>query len=272
MSLKLNFQEIRNIFELFYTMSGIRIVLFDADYNEVLAYPENKCRFCSLMHSEKELSQKCRESDLAAFGECKKSDKIYIYKCHAGLVEATIPLKDNNKIIGYMMFGQITDLKDKSALGEFVGEINHRYGLECTPKGIRYRNEKRIAAAAKLLEICMDYIMLKDMIVPDNNRITRLAREYIADNLCSDIKIGDVCEYADTCRTKLYNAFADDCGVGIAEYIRRERLKLAYSLLKSGEFTVAEVSEKSGFSDYNYFSRIFKRRYGISPYKIFKTE
>ncbi|MDY4586697.1 MAG: AraC family transcriptional regulator, partial [Oscillospiraceae bacterium] len=45
-----------------------------------------------------------------------------------------------------------------------------------------------------------------------------------------------------------------------------------YSLLKSGEFTVAEVSEKSGFSDYNYFSRIFKRRYGISPYKIFKTE
>ncbi|MBS6831448.1 MAG: helix-turn-helix transcriptional regulator [Clostridiales bacterium] len=49
-------------------------------------------------------------------------------------------------------------------------------------------------------------------------------------------------------------------------------LKLAYSLLKSGEFTVAEVSEKSGFSDYNYFSRIFKRRYGISPYKIFKTE
>ena len=114
--------------------------------------------------------------------------------------------------------------------------------------------------------------MLKDMIVPDNNRITRLAREYIADNLCSDIKIGDVCEYADTCRTKLYNAFADDCGMGIAEYIRRERLKLAYSLLKSGEFTVAEVSEKSGFSDYNYFSRIFKRRYGISPYKIFKTE
>ena len=87
-----------------------------------------------------------------------------------------------------------------------------------------------------------------------------------------DIKIGDVCEYADTCRTKLYNAFADDCGVGIAEYIRHERLKLAYSLLKSGEFTVAEVSEKSGFSDYNYFSRIFKRRYGISPYKIFKTE
>ena len=97
MSLKLNFQEIRNIFELFYTMSGIRIVLFDADYNEVLAYPENKCRFCSLMHSEKELSQKCRESDLAAFGECKKSDKIYIYKCHAGLVEATYPLKTTTR-------------------------------------------------------------------------------------------------------------------------------------------------------------------------------
>lgn len=271
MSLRLNIREIKNIFELFYTMSGIRIVLFDADHNEVLAHPKNKCRFCASMHSTKELAQKCRESDATAFDECKNSDKIYIYKCHAGLVEATIPLKDNNKIIGYMMFGQITDLKDKAALQELVDAVNRRYNLECTPKGIKCRSEKQIAAAAKLLEICMNYILLKEMIIPDNNRITRLSKEYIADNLCSDIKIGDICEYADTCRTKLYEAFARDCGMGVAEYIRRERLKLAHSLLKSGEFSVAEVSERSGFSDYNYFSRIFKHRYGISPYKIFKT-
>lgn len=268
MNIKLNVGELKNIMELFYTMSGIRIVVLDAGYNEVLAYPENKCRFCSLIHSIKELSEKCRESDVASFEECKRTGEIYIYKCHAGLVEATIPLKDNNKIIGYMMFGQITDLKDKSALEKFVKEINRRYSLECTPKGIRYRSEKQIAAAAKLLEICMNYIMLKEMIIPDNNRITRLAKEYIADNLCADIKMSDICEYAHTCRTKLYEAFADDCGMGIAEYIRRERLKYAYSLLKSGEFSVAEVSEKSGFSDYNYFSRIFKRRYGLSPYKL----
>lgn len=270
MDLKLNIAELKNILELFYTMSGIRIVIFDANYNEILAYPKSKCKFCSLIHSTPPLSQMCRKSDMAAFEQCKSSDEIYIYKCHFGLVEAIIPFKDNNKIIGYMMFGQITDLKDKSELEKFVKTINAEYGIECTSKGIRYRSEKQISAAAKLLEICMNYIMLKEMIIPDNNRITMLAKEYILKNLCSDIKISDICELTHTCRTKLYKIFADDCDMGIAEYIRKERLKFAYSLLKSGELSVAEISEKSGFSDYNYFSRVFKRQYGISPYKAFK--
>ncbi|MBQ2389774.1 MAG: PocR ligand-binding domain-containing protein, partial [Clostridia bacterium] len=30
---------------------------------------------------------------------------MHIYKCHAGLVEAAMPIKNENKIIGYMMLG-----------------------------------------------------------------------------------------------------------------------------------------------------------------------
>lgn len=56
--------------------------------------------------------------------------------------------------------------------------------------------------------------------------------------------------------------------MGVASYIKEKRLALAYDLLKTTELSVGEVSEKSGFYDYNYFSRVFKRRYGASPYKI----
>ncbi|MBD9009716.1 MAG: AraC family transcriptional regulator [Clostridiales bacterium] len=57
--------------------------------------------------------------------------------------------------------------------------------------------------------------------------------------------------------------------MGVAEYIRKKRLEYACSMLKSGELSVAEVSEKAGFSDYNYFSRLFKKHYGVSPHKKF---
>lgn len=267
MSLKLNIDELKKILELFYTLSGIRIVVFDENYAEIIAYPEEKCRFCSIIRTVGHLSKECRRCDIEAFEKCREIDGIYIYKCHAGLTEATLPLKDRNKIIGYMMFGQITDLKDKTALEEFVDRINRSHNLECTPKGIKYRSEKQINAAAGLLEICTNYILLKEMIMPDSSRITRLAKEYINSNLGSEIRIKDICEYSDTSRTRLYEAFKDDCNMGVAEYIRKRRLEYAYSMLKSGELSVTEVSDKAGFSDYNYFSRLFKKHYGVSPYK-----
>lgn len=267
MSLKLNMNELEKTLELFYTLSGIRIVVFDENYTEITAYPKEKCGFCSVINSEGLFAKECRNCDVSAFERCKDSGEIYIYKCHAGLTEAAIPLKDHNKIIGYMMFGQITDLKDKTALRKFVDEINLSYNISCTPEGIRYRSKKQINAAAQLLEICTNYILLKEMIMPDNNRITRLAKKYIKENLGTELKISDICEYADTSRTKLYEAFKADCGMGVAEYIRKKRLEYAHGLLKSGELQIAEVSEKAGFSDYNYFSRLYKKYYGISPYK-----
>lgn len=270
--MKLNTTELENTLKLFFTLSGIRIVIFDEKYNEVIAYPKNKCQFCSEMASVPYLSNKCRQCDINAFEKCRESDGIYIYKCHMGLTEATLPLKDRNKIIGYMMFGQITDIKDRAKLEEFVKNINLIYDVECTPKELKYRNKNQISAAAQLLEICTNYILLKEMIIPDTHRITGLAKEYISQNLSYDIKISDICRYADTSRTMLYEAFKSDLNIGVAEYIKKMRLEKAYSLLKSGEYNVSKVSQTCGFSDYNYFSRIFKKEYGVSPHKLFNKK
>lgn len=271
MGLKLNVLELENVLELFYTMSGVRIVVFDENYEEILAYPEEKCRFCKMVYQDPVLGQKCRKSDTEAFDICRQSGKIHIYKCHAGLTEATIPIKENEKIIGYMMFGQITDLKQRADLEQFVESFNQKFQLTCTPKGIKYRSEKQINAAAQLLEICTNYIQLKEMVTSANHRITQLTKEFVEQNLGTEIKISDICNYAGTNRTKLYDVFQHDCGMGVAEYIRELRLRHAYSLLKTGEYTVSEVSEKIGFSDYNYFSRVFKSRYHVSPYTVRKN-
>ena len=45
----------------------------------------------------------------------RKKDLIF-YHCHAGLVECVAPIKSGRRVIGYVMFGQITDQKDKSKL------------------------------------------------------------------------------------------------------------------------------------------------------------
>lgn len=60
-------------------------------------------------------------------------------------------------------------------------------------------------------------------------------------------------------------------GLGIHEYILKNKMSLARQLLTSGE-TVAAVSYQLGFSSPNYFSTVFKREVGVSPLEYKKGD
>lgn len=268
MSLRLNVEEMEEMLKLFYDLSGIRIVVIDENFCELLAYPKEKCPFCREIHSKPHLSALCDACDRESFLECRKRRDLYIYKCHIGLVEATIPLLHYDQIIGYVMFGQITDIKDKKELAAFVEQVNRQYHTGCTVKGLKYRSEKQIGAAAKLLEICTEYILLKELAAPQNSDNVLRARQYILEHLGEELSIGEICRHARVGRTELYRAFSQEYGMGIAAYIRKKRLSHAYELLRTTALPVAVISDQSGFSDYNYFSRIFKKEYGLSPHQV----
>ena len=55
------------------------------------------------------------------------------------------------------------------------------------------------------------------------------------------------------------------------DYIKIKRLNKAKELVTGTSMSVSEISDKTGFSDYNYFLRVFKKHYGISPKKMRKT-
>ena len=49
------------------------------------------------------------------------------------------------------------------------------------------------------------------------------------------------------------------------QYMNEVRLKKAMHLLKSGNYSAAEVADAVGFSDYNHFGRLFRRYYQCTP-------
>ena len=54
------------------------------------------------------------------------------------------------------------------------------------------------------------------------------------------------------------------------DYLLRLRLSHALELLRNSRWNITEVAGRCGFSDSNYFSRQFRRRYGLSP-RDYKT-
>ena len=65
--------------------------------------------------------------------------------------------------------------------------------------------------------------------------------------------------------------FKKEVGVTPADYLLKERMALAKQLLTSGvsnkfsPYSISQIAEACGYSEPLYFSRVFKKYYGVSP-------
>ena len=65
--------------------------------------------------------------------------------------------------------------------------------------------------------------------------------------------------------------FKRDVGKTVSEYIMYRRSELAASLLLTTNKSVTKIAYDSGWEDPNYFTRCFKKIYGMSPLKYRNT-
>lgn len=69
----------------------------------------------------------------------------------------------------------------------------------------------------------------------------------------------------------LSNLFRRETGVTLTEYIHQVRMRKAITLINSSALPVAAIATACGYNDINYFTRIFKRTYGLSPKQYQKS-
>lgn len=69
----------------------------------------------------------------------------------------------------------------------------------------------------------------------------------------------------------LRRLFQENLDLSPTEYLIRYRLAKAESLLSNGDFTITDIAERCGFFSAEYFSRIFKKKKGISPREYRKS-
>jgi len=268
MPLKFDTHELEDLMKNFYTLTGIRIVLFDESYQEIFAYPEECSPFCFHMRQNSTFYNLCSKSDKISFEECKKTGKLTMYKCHAGLIEATSPIMHQGSTIGYIMFGQVSDSKEKTLFLENLSELAKKYNYhnetEELIKKVKFKSKNQLVAASKILEACTSYILLKEIIKPSRTKLFSAIDEYIASHIDENITIPMLCKEFNISRTRLYALCNQYIPGGIASYIKTKRLIKAKELLLTTDISVGDISVIVGFSDYNYFLKAFKKHFGIS--------
>ena len=106
---------------------------------------------------------------------------------------------------------------------------------------------------------------------PENLKL-KTAVDYIHTHYRKDrIAISELAKMASLSESYFRRLFKSVYSVTPGKYITNLRLEYASQLLKTQLYTVAEVSEKSGFTDTKYFERVFKRNFNESPKKHIKS-
>ena len=66
-------------------------------------------------------------------------------------------------------------------------------------------------------------------------------------------------------KSSLYLFSVEHFGVGITEYIKNVRMEMAQDMLSTTDEPVSLVAERLGYTDANYFTKVFKKCTGVTP-------
>ena len=93
----------------------------------------------------------------------------------------------------------------------------------------------------------------------------RSAIDYISNHLNSQLKIKDIADHIGLSEKYMSSLFKKETGMTIVAYIEQRQMEIASQMLIYTEHTYAEISDALSFCSQSYFSKIFKKHYGLTP-------
>lgn len=105
--------------------------------------------------------------------------------------------------------------------------------------------------------------MVEKNIVKNKSRIGFVV-DYIKRNLHQKLSIDSIAKLAYVSKSNFFKMFKDELGTSPNDFILQERITRAKELLAS-QTSIKETAFQTGFSDTNYFTRVFKQLEGVTP-------
>lgn len=90
-------------------------------------------------------------------------------------------------------------------------------------------------------------------------------REYLERHLTEDVSLDDICRKLHYGKTRLSEIFRKAFGDSIMHYFLSRKLDCAAKELRETSVSISDVAARFGFDSAQYFSRMFCRRFGVSP-------
>ena len=112
--------------------------------------------------------------------------------------------------------------------------------------------------------ICLSYSELEHKPSDDLVKISRVLR-FFDQNYSQPLRLEDLVPVCGRSARAIIRIFGEALGQSPIEYLINLRLEKGAELLRGGDMTIGEISSAVGFTDSNYFSKMFSRKFELPP-------
>lgn len=127
-----------------------------------------------------------------------------------------------------------------------------------------------IGVESVMEQFCQSYLEQASSGVHGISPAIKLALEYINEHYNQKISLDDVSAHVFLNRSYLSQLFKKEMGVSFGDYLETVRINNAKHLIRNSHRPMSEIAEYVGFSNQNYFTKVFKKVTGVSPLKYKK--
>lgn len=229
-------QALKGILKDFYVLSGIRIAVMQSDGKEVAAYPVQSCEFCRRVKANPRTASLCARDDQEAQRIASERNTLHLYTCHAGMKEAIVPIREGERLIGYLMMGQAHNL-----------------------------DEEKLRSISSMMDLIASYLKLSHKLVAYDEPVGMRLRSILQETPPQEVVVDKLCQQLNVSQSKLYLLARKELGMTIKEYLHNRQIEQACFLLDTTDEGMEAIAQQCGFSSANYFARIFGKIMGMNP-------
>lgn len=254
----------------FYTSTGIAITLYDSNMS-VIATSPIYTDYCICVRKKKSCVSHCDKSNYIHMQEALETKSPVFYTCHAGLTETITPIFYEDTLIAYIQTGQFRLTDNTVSKEPYLKALTEQHGLSFERLKELYTktpmvSKEKLQAMQNILNILIKSFWSDGLVYRNRSMLSIKIEQYVTDNLSQKIYLEGLCKKFHLSKNALYHLFKNEFNMTVNELILHKRLNAASDMLITmPDLTITQVAEQCGFTDYNYFIRIFKKVNGTTP-------
>lgn len=231
--------------------------------------------------------QYCNPGEIIHVNDLVKHDKYYNFEykeAEKNMIEAVRLRKPESYNYFLIMMNRISQLNDAAKRNKIIealvlsshasriGSMNEMDYFDYTShisSLMSLRGQQLIEwAFQQFLDITGQ--VKKRNTIDYSNKIVQATKEYLEAHYTEEISLEDVAEYVNISPQYFSKLIKKHTGFNFIDWLSMLRVNKAKELLTNSNLTVKEVCYMVGYKDPNYFSRIFKKKIGLTPSEYIK--
>ncbi|MDD4083521.1 MAG: PocR ligand-binding domain-containing protein, partial [Sphaerochaetaceae bacterium] len=196
------------------------------------------------------------------------------YQCHGGLTEVVIPIEIDNTLVAFAMIGQFR-LKENPPENIVKSYIEQGFSAEELENAYKDRplfTQEKLNKMINIFSTTISLMVNSGEMKIKKATLVEQVLNYVDKHIQDVITINEVSESLKKSPSSITHTLTKELGMPFKQLIITRKIMTFENIVNNTpNITIKKASSLIGFDDPLYFSRLYKKKIGITPREFVNT-